>query len=204
MGVSRSGRFVALTNVRDPSRQRSDARSRGLLVGEILADPRPLGDALTSRTSSDYNGFTLIAADWSAEAAGMPMLMTGTQIDPVEVVAPGVHGLSNARLDTPWPKVVALRTTMRAAVETRQDEDTLIATLDGALADRRVASDAELPSTGVSLEWERALSAPFIALPNYGTRSTTIVLIDVAGHVTFVERDASSARDPVTERFAIA
>jgi len=203
MGVSRAGRFAALTNVRDPSRQRGDARSRGLLVSEVLADPRPLSDAIASQATGDYNGFTLLAADWSPDPGSMQLLMAGTMLDAIQPVAPGVHGLSNAALDTPWPKVGLVSDTMRSLVVSAAGEPVLLDELGRALGDRRVADDAALPSTGVSLEWERALSAPFIAMPTYGTRATTMVLIDYAGRVTFVERDAQGMRETVNERFAI-
>lgn len=205
MGVSRSGRFVALTNIRDPARQRSDARSRGLLVTSALTDARPLDTTFASMAGErdDYNGYTMIAAQWSRDPDDARMVFTSSDRDAAGIVAPGIHGLSNATLDTPWPKVVALRDDLRDAIVADLDEDALLARLDDALADRVIAPDEALPSTGISLEWERALSARFIALPNYGTRSSTIVLVTYDGRVTFVERDATGSGESANARFSV-
>ncbi len=98
---------------------------------------------------------------------------------------PGIHGLSNHRLDTPWAKVVAARSGLgRMIDEDRVDPDKLF----DLLSDRTPAPDDELPHTGVPLEWERALSAAFIDGPEYGTRASTVVRIDTEGAVEFEER----------------
>ena len=105
--------------------------------------------------------------------------------EPREVEA-GVHAVSNALLDTPWPKVVRSAAAL-ARILGREDEidpEELFALL----ADREPASDGELPDTGVGLATERILSSPFIAAPGYGTRGSTILLVTSTGRATFLER----------------
>jgi len=101
-------------------------------------------------------------------------------------VAPGVHGLSNHLLNTPWPKVVGGKQALLELVDRR--EEVMVDGLFDLLANRRQAKDEELPSTGVSLEWERILLPVFIQSEDYGTRSSTVILIDRCGHVLFCER----------------
>jgi uncharacterized protein with NRDE domain len=181
LGMTRAGRFALLTNVREPHRIDRSAPSRGALVPAVLTDPSPVPDALAiaRERGARHNGFNLIAG--SADAAAW----TSNRAERVVELAPGVHGLSNALLDAPWPKVVRTEAAMSAwLVNAHDDPEALFA----ALADRTIAPDAALPSTGVPLEWERRLSAAFIVSENYGTRNSTVVTIDRAGHVRFVER----------------
>jgi uncharacterized protein with NRDE domain len=96
-----------------------------------------------------------------------------------------VHGVSNAALDTPWPKLVRTRTALSAWVRADSDD---IEPIFALLADHQPADDDELPHTGVTREWERMLSSPFIVAPNYGTRCSTIVLVGRDGAVRLVER----------------
>jgi uncharacterized protein with NRDE domain len=181
LGVTRSGRFALLTNVRDPARKRPHAPSRGLLVSQVLGDPANVSQSLASVRESGprYNGFNLLAGS-PTEAA-----WTSNYADGVRRLERGLFGLSNALLDVAWPKVERTRALLAAWLQ-RSDENT--EPLFAALADRAVAPDPELPSTGVPLEWERRLSAPFIVGDDYGTRSSTVVTIDRDGGVRFVER----------------
>ena len=187
MGVTRAGRFAALTNHRDPTSQRSDAPSRGALVGTFLTSPLTPTAALeeTARTAPGYNGFNLLAAQWRGEDAGLWVV---DETSRVSAIAPGVHALSNARIDTPWPKVDHAIAGMQEALHSAPDTDMLVARLLAVLADRTIAPDERLPHTGIALETERALSSPFIRMPGYGTRASTVLLVAHDGHVTFVER----------------
>jgi uncharacterized protein with NRDE domain len=128
----------------------------------------------------DYAGFNLLIGD----AAGVFYL--GNRPRAAEPVEPGVHGLSNHLLNSEWPKVRTGREGLTALI--RADEDELVGGLFELLADRRRAPDAELPSTGVSLDWERALSARFIVTEGYGTRASTVALIRADGSLRFEER----------------
>lgn len=186
LGVTRRGRFALLTNVREPHRVDRNAPSRGTLVPDVLRDAAPIADALDRARArgARHNGFNLLAG--TADTAAW----TSNRAERVVVLAPGVHGLSNALLDAPWPKV--LRTEAAVTAWLAQDHDDPEPLFD-ALADRGTAPDHELPATGVPLEWERRLSAPFIVSDGYGTRSSTVVTVDRAGCVRFVERSFDAA-----------
>ena len=188
MGVSRSGRFAALTNHRDPSAQRADTPSRGALVGDFLFDDGESEAVLQSIADAAhrYNGFNLLAGQWHG-STGLWAVTSEAGSRPTPI-APGVHALSNARLDTPWPKVDRAIAATRAALQSAASPDGLVDDLFAMLADRRIADDASLPSTGVARDVERALSAPFIRMPGYGTRASTVFIVDREGHATFVER----------------
>lgn len=185
MGITRDGRFAALTNFRDPSRQRPDAPSRGQLLARFLTGTA--GAAAQARTiaaeATDYNGFNLLLCDgnalfWVGHGAG-------EAVQCVEL-APGVHAVSNHRPGTPWPKLQRARQgfdSARKHGEAGARREALFAML----SDRTQADDDDLPDTGVGLEWERRLSPVFIAGPDYGTRSST-VLEQAGGHVRVEER----------------
>jgi uncharacterized protein with NRDE domain len=200
LGVTRSGRFALLTNVRDPARKHPHAPSRGLLVPKVLSDPAddvPQSLASVRESGARYNGFNLLAGT-PREAA-----WTSNYSDGVRRLQRGLFGLSNALLDVPWPKIMRTRAALAAWVG-RGDAD--VEPLFAALADRAMAPDPELPSTGVPLEWERRLSAPFIVSDGYGTRSSTVVTIDRDGHVRFIERSFTAGGDldgEVEHRFSV-
>jgi uncharacterized protein with NRDE domain len=115
----------------------------------------------------------------------------------MQEIMPGLYGLSNHFLNTPWPKVVKSRERMAACLA--RDERPEPAALFAFLRDESHAADDELPDTGVGLEWERILSAPFIRSPGYGTRSSTVLLLDREGRVSFTERTFFCERDGWSE-----
>jgi uncharacterized protein with NRDE domain len=204
MGVSRDGRFAALTNYRDPPAFRPDAPSRGELVDRVLREASmdaTLRDI--AKTSARFNGFNLLAARWRPDddANGLWIVSSSVASRPAPV-APGIHGLSNAVLDTPWPKVNRAVDGMREALATSPDTDTLVERLFALLTDDAIVPDVRLPRTGVSLEFERALSATFIRMPGYGTRSSTVLIVDRRGHETFVERRCEPDVPVAERRFA--
>lgn len=200
LGVDRRGRWALVTNVRDPSRIKPAAPSRGALVTSILADAGPVEDAISRilETASMYNGFNLVAGR-IAQAAWGSNYGIGTA-----TLRAGVHGLSNAMLDTPWPKVVRTKDALRDwCVRAEHDLGPVFAIL----RDVRRAEDHELPSTGISLERERRLSSPFIVSDEYGTRCSTVIAIDRDGRATFIERSFDARGEltgSVEERFALA
>lgn len=182
LGVTRGGRFAALTNYRDPPAHRPEAPSRGALVtGYLEGDQTPATylDTL-SRQAGAYNGFNLLVADRHA------LYGYSNRGDAVQQLQPGVHGISNGLLDEPWAKVTRGRASLDAAVATGGDPD--VDALLALLADRRPVTDEHLPHTGIGEEWERLLSSRFIAAPGYGTRCSTVLLWDVEGRIRFVER----------------
>jgi len=184
MGISREGRFAAITNVRDPSTKRTDAPSRGALVADFLAadsTPEAYIDALQAH-ASEYNGFNLLVGDkdklvWYTNAA--------TQDERNgKLLAPGIYGLSNGSLDSPWPKVVRTKAQFSSLICQGAPEDAYFEML----TDTTRAPDCRLPKTGVSLEWERVLSAVCIQSPEYGTRTSTVVRLFGDGSAALEER----------------
>jgi uncharacterized protein with NRDE domain len=179
MGMRGDGRWALVTNVREGRGGDTTAPSRGELVPDVLNAPPASALAALGRKAANYNGFNLLAGD-AGSATWMSNRAAGLQS-----LAKGVHGLSNARLDTPWPKVTRAREAVDAWAA-RGDAD--LAPLFAALADRTLARDADLPATGVPREWERLLSAAFIVGEGYGTRCSTVLAIGHDGNARFVER----------------
>lgn len=182
LGVDRRGRCALVTNVRDLSRPQ-DGLSRGLLASDYLRGEEGAAaraQALQS-SASTYRPFNLLLADaqdctW---VGNLPHVRTARP-------GAGVHILSNAQLDTPWPKAVALGQALREWIDAGGDED--FAPLFAALADETRWPDAQLPDTGIGLERERWLSSAFIRGEDYGTRASTVVALDHAGGGIIVER----------------
>ncbi len=203
IGINRSGRFALVTNVRAPSERNPQAPSRGALVVAALQSARPLDVWLraTAPRMQAYNGFNLLAGDAlplrrDAGTREASLYYCSNRLDTgPRALAPGIYGLSNAFLDTPWPKLV--RTVAAFAVSVAQRVD--VERLFGLLADRRTARDSTLPRTGVPLDWERALSAVQIRANGYGTRASTVLTVRCDGLVSFVER-SFAADDP--ERYS--
>jgi uncharacterized protein with NRDE domain len=198
LAVSASGRLAAVTNFRDSARRRGGQRSRGLLVSDfVLSDLGPSSFLMDLRARRDiYDGFNLLVA------AGGELLHYSNVSDEITAVAAGVHGVSNHLLDTPWPKVERGKQTLARLLDGTGD---LGAKLFDALADTHSPPDEELPSTGVSLEWERALGRAFIRTPVYGTRASTVVLMERSGQFTFLERNfAASGEAAETRAFQVS
>jgi uncharacterized protein with NRDE domain len=180
LGITRSGRFAALTNYRDPRRQPSaDAPSRGALVAYLLESRASVAECLAylRQVGPRYNGFNIIFSD--GERLGIYESVPGSGRE----LGPGIYGLSNDLLDTPWPKVQNAKSRLESALREMPDTAPLLALL----RDDRPAPDAELPRTGVSLEWERLLSSAFVRARDYGTRCSTIIRIDAQGRAYFEE-----------------
>lgn len=175
LGMTRDGRFAALTNYRAPHEMRPDAPTRGALVSRFLSDAAetPL-DYLqqVARTGSLYNGFNLLVGDWTRRE--LAWYCNRADAAPA-LLAAGTHGISNAVLDTPWPKLVRKRAELGALLA--EDPATPLEQLIDLMRDPRLARDDELPATGLSLERERALSAAFIEGSEYGTRGTTALRV---------------------------
>ncbi|WP_144153580.1 NRDE family protein [Paraburkholderia sp. BCC1885] len=182
LGMTRDGRFAALTNYRAPHEMRPDAPTRGTLVsnwllGEPSADLTPL-DYLeqVAQDGEIYNGFNLLVGDWSRRELGW--YCNRSPVGPALLEA-GTHGISNAVLDTPWPKLVRKRAELGALLAA--DPLAPLERLIDLMRDPRIARDDQLPSTGIPLERERALSAAFIESPEYGTRGTTALRVVATG-----------------------
>lgn len=195
LGVTRNGRFAALTNYRDPARHRPGAPSRGKLVADFLTGDAGIDPYLDSLDPGAFNGFNLLLGDGARLVAFSNVSMERHEL------APGVYGLSNALLDTPWPKVGAGKTALEGALAALPDETALWRLL----ADDSVHPDTLLPATGVPLEWERLLSAAFIKSPDYGTRASTVLKVGAGGTASFDEQTwLAGARPGGRRRFRFA
>ena len=182
LGITRRGRFAAVTNYRDPASVRASAPSRGGLVRDYLRGRRSPLSYLNSIApgAGRYNGFSLLVGD-------PPALWYFSNRGGLIRPEPGIHGISNHLLDTPWPKVEkgkrALAELLKKGGEPSAEE------LFALLGDHDPApDDALLPDTGIGRERERALSPLFVQTEGYGTRSSTVLMIGSGGEVTFVER----------------
>ena len=195
MGIDRRRRFGIVTNFRDLVRAPPEAPSRGGLIPRYLGSAAAPGDHLAALQpdAPGYGGFNLLLADgeslWYASNRGTPF---------ARELAPGIHGLSNERLDTPWPKLLRVRRGfeqwLRGGGSAEGGE------LFALLGDRMTATDEEgLPSTGLEPQWERILSSPFVLHESYGTRCSTIVAIEPEGGCYLAERRFDRTGAPTGE-----
>ena len=203
LGVATDGRWAAVTNFRDGKPPAPGARSRGGLVAGYLTGSTRAQAYVASMEHGvhEYHGFNLLAGD----DAGVHYL--SNKADGPLMLVPGVYGLSNHLLDSSWPKVERGKLALREALAATAKPDRLIETLLGALADRNIAGDSVLPSTGISRDWEKLLSAAFIGAPGYGTRASTVLLMDHDGEVHFRERSFGEGGELIEDRryrFALA
>jgi uncharacterized protein with NRDE domain len=192
LGVTRRGRFAALTNFRDPSIQRADVRSRGTLVTDVLEAGNSVADGLAYLRSVDanYNAFNMILSDGKRLGVYESVRHDGREL------GAGIFGLSNDLLDTPWPKVRNAKSRLASALTDVQD----VTALMNLLRDDQQASDAELPQTGISVEWERLLSSAFVRADEYGTRCSTVFRVDHAGRAYFDEWTWNRAGEEVGKK----
>lgn len=180
MGITRNGRFAALTNFRDPAQNRGGAPSRGGLVKDFLCGEQAPQDYLQRIAAHGRacNGYNLLVSDgatlwWSSNMGGA-----------ARALEPGVYGVSNHLLDTPWPKVGAGKTALAQALDRLPDDEALFALLQ----DDGIHPDEHLPQTGIPLDWERLLSSAFVKSTNYGTRSSTVMCVATDGWASFDEQ----------------
>jgi uncharacterized protein with NRDE domain len=180
LGITRTGRFASITNYRNPAERMATAPSRGRLIADFLtAAHRPSAYfAGIAPQAREYNGFSMLAAD------GTSLAFFSNREGVIREIEPGLHGLSNELLDTPWPKVEKGKQRLGALLAETFDP---MAYLE-LLGDTEPAHDRNLPDTGVGVEWERRLSSIRIAGGDYGTRCSTVVRIGTDGEAEFWER----------------
>lgn len=178
LGLGPDGRFAALTNIRDP-RLPPVGRSRGELCVQFLNGTMGPAEFLADaqRRAADYAGFNLLVGD-SRELCFLNPRSGGPR-----TLAAGIYGLSNADLDTPWPKVERAKAALAECLQ-GVTTDTLL----NLMHDPEAAPDAILPDTGVGLNTERMLSPVFIATRTYGTRASTALIVHANGRRELVER----------------
>jgi uncharacterized protein with NRDE domain len=188
LGLDRRRRFGVITNFRDLQPSRPQAPSRGQLIPRYLSGALDAGDFLTALEpeAAAYAGFNLLLADseslwYASNRAG------AAGAGDARALAPGIYGLSNRFLDTPWPKLRRVRHRFEAWIKlgAQATPDQLFDILNDRTT---VAVDADLPQTGLSAEWERVLSAPFVLNPEYGTRCSTVLLLQSSGAFELTER----------------
>ncbi|HRI78680.1 MAG TPA: NRDE family protein [Cyclobacteriaceae bacterium] len=181
MAIHRNGKIALVTNYRDPQNIRPHAPSRGHLVSDFLEREIHPADYVkeVEGKANLYNGFNLLAG------TGEELWYVSNYKKGLIRLEPGIHGLSNHLLDSPWPKVLRGKEKMMVAF---QKNDIQPIELMDILYDGVIASDDQLPITGIGLERERALSSMFIKTSGYGTRCSTVILVEQNNHVTFSER----------------
>ena len=202
LGITKAGRIGAITNYRDPNalHRKSRGPSRGDLIRNYLAGSDPPGSYLERIQASKtlYTGFNIMVGDteelwWYSNVS-----------DEKKQLLPGIHGISNHLLNTPWPKVRKIKADLASAL--RENKHIAPDMIFEILSDQQRPPDAELPDTGIGLEWERILSPIFITSGIYGTRSSSIIFIDRSCHATFYERRFAPQGDAIvteeTRRFA--
>jgi len=180
LGVTRGGRFAALTNYRSPVQKRGDVPSRGELVAAFLAgadSAEGFVGELHARATA-YNGFSLLACD------GERMFFYSNYGEGPAEIEPGVHGLANHLLDTPWPKVVKGRDGLAKLIHQPFDVARCLALMD----DNVPAEERDLPASGTDAESERRLSSLRILAGDYGTRCTSVLRFTDSGTGEFSER----------------
>jgi len=191
LGITRDGRIAAVTNYRDPASLKKTAPSRGRILTDFLLGSDAPSDYLATlqEKAGRYNGFNLLVGEkerisWYSNRSRQRVLLP-----------PGIHGVSNHLLNTPWPKIVRGKERFTLVLQGPRGPSPEI--LFELLQDHHLPPDEALPSTGVPLEWERVLSPIFIRSPDYGTRSSTVIFIDRTDHVTFIDRTF----DPESDRY---
>jgi len=191
LGMTKRGRICMVTNFRDLRNLKEKAPSRGKLVTDFLQS-KTSGEEYLKNVESradQYNGFSLIAGTVDS------LYYFSNYREGVILLNSGLFGLSNHLLETPWPKVEKGKNDILGLLKNPviREED-----LFGVLSDETISQDEQLPDTGVGLAMERALSSAFIKSPGYGTRSSTVILVDYHNQVSFQERSF----DPVTSGFS--
>jgi uncharacterized protein with NRDE domain len=179
LALHRRGRFATVTNYRGAKAEDGDKESRGHLVTGYLESELGALDYLRAIEGQRYAGFNLLVSD------GDELAYTSNRGATAALLEPGIYGLSNAALDTPWSKVERSKASLRLAMEQGSlDEPTLF----DILGDRRKGPAAEAEIDRLPFASAHALTAPFVMLPGYGTRSSSVVIRDADANWKFVER----------------
>ncbi len=198
LGITKHGKFAAITNYRDPASLKTDVQSRGLLVSDFLCGKQSADKYLENieKQRDKYNGYNLILKD----NGGFYAFSNRGEKQKLNA---GVYGLSNHLLNTPWPKVLRAKKKMKAILN--EKGAALEEALFALLADRHFPPEEKLPFTGVERDWEKVLSPIFIKSPGYGTRSSTVLLIGKNNRVKFVEKIFDGKPDPwIISRFSFS
>lgn len=191
---TQNGRLAALTNIRDPHHINPDAPSRGALVSDFVCGNQSATDYQQHLNThrQQYNGYNLLFGDVHH------LQVLNSYSGQVTSLTPGVYGLSNAALNSPWPKLNKGVQALKGYCQQPGKLDNHH--LFSLLKDQQQAPDNTLPVTGVSLEWERRLSSIFIQSAEYGTRSSTLLLMNSQQHIDYIERSFAADGKTVESR----
>ena len=179
LALHRSGRFATVTNFQDAQPPSPGHHSRGFLVTGFLDGELAPGAYLAGIDQDNYAGFNLLAGDLRDVA------YLSNREDGQRELAPGIYGLSNALLDGPWHKVESSKKKLATLID---DDDINETSLMRLMDDRERAPVSEVERGRLDFDTAHAITAPFIVLPDYGTRCTTVVLADKDGNLHFTER----------------
>ena len=187
LAMNKSGRFATVTNYREGHPKRAGQASRGDLVTGFVSGSDTPESFVNGIDGERYAGFNLLTGDRTG------LWYVSNRGDGPVALSPGVYGLSNASLDTPWAKLVRTRDTLADFMSDGNVDETQLMRM---LADRSVAPVAEIEQGDLSFELARAVTAPFIVTADYGTRCTTVLMWSADGRVSVTERrfDASGRR----------
>ncbi len=180
MGITTSGRFASVTNFRDPANIDPKAKSRGDIPVNFLTEADAPEEYLRklAEDSASFNGFNVLLGDLK------DLYHYSNYENRINRISPGIHGLSNALLDTSWPKVEFVKREFQNCIKGNFSEKDLL----NLMGQTDTFPDDQLPKTGVSFEWEKAISAVCIRTPTYGTCCSTIITVDQNGIVNFFEK----------------
>jgi len=179
LAVHRSGKFAAVTNYRDADSSKRGKRSRGHLVSEYLQGDLSPSEYLQTLDGDDFAGFNLLVSD------GQTLAYHSNRSEPSGELPAGVYGLSNATLDTPWEKVERSKNRLQKLIDAGAVNETSLLRV---LGDREKGPVDEVKSDRLPFATAHAITAPFIVLPEYGTRCSTVVLADRNGRWSLIER----------------
>ncbi len=181
MGVDQSGRFAAVTNVREPGMKLDAAGSRGDLPGGFLKGNKPAEEYMQQLQTEkeNYAGYNLLLADKSG------CWFSSNRYEGIKQITAGIYGVSNGYFDEPWPKLKTGKLALQKNLQSTVDVESLFSIL----LDRDQSAENLLPETGVSMEFERLLSSRFIHSNEYGTRASSVVLYSKDNNISFTERN---------------
>lgn len=194
LGINKNGKFAVLTNYRDPASNKNNPPSRGQIIKDYLASDKNADDFLAQlqKEADSFNGFNIVLSDgeflfWFSNKKGKPKQLT-----------PGIYGLSNHLLNTPWPKIRKGTRALKKIIVNKKHLS--VDDLFHILESREIPDDSELPHTGVDLKWERILAPIFVESPGYGTRSSSVMIINQNGHTLISERSFNEKGNLVCEK----
>ena len=196
MGVNKAGYLAALTNIRAPQTLKPHVKSRGELVSHYLQQPTTNYQQALEQSRQDFNGYNLLFGHWKN------LYVYNNHLNHLTHLKKGFYGLSNASLNSPWPKIVKGLARLKTYCEnTSQDPEHIIdKQLFELLRDPNKANENELPRTGIPMEWERKLSSIFIQADHYGTRASTVLKIDTNQKVSWCEHTYNSGAVCISEQ----